>query len=101
MTHPNLTRLKDKADAAIEAFLKQWPESAGDGLYAPVHYLMRLGGKRLRAVLALSAATAADAPTSSSSLEWCFTSERAASVEWPRRPEHSKLKKTNPTEGTT
>ena len=58
MTHPNLTRLKDQADAAIEAFLKQWPESAGDGLYAPVHYLMRLGGKRLRAVLALSAAEA-------------------------------------------
>ena len=25
------------------SFLKQWPESAGDGLYAPVHYLMRLG----------------------------------------------------------
>ena len=58
MTHPNLTRLKDHADAAIEAFLKQWPESAGEGLYAPVHYLMRLGGKRLRAVLALSSAEA-------------------------------------------
>ena len=58
MTHPNLTRLKNQADAAIEAFLKKWTESAGDGLYAPVHYLMRLGGKRLRAVLALSAAEA-------------------------------------------
>ena len=62
MTHPNLTRLKDQADAAIEAFLKQWPESAGDGLSAPVHYLMQLGGKRLRAVLALSAAEAEGAP---------------------------------------
>ena len=62
MTHPNLTRLKDQADAAIEAFLKQWPESAGDGLYAPVHYLMQLGGKRLRAVLALSTAEAEGAP---------------------------------------
>ena len=58
MTHPNLNRLKDQADAAIEAFLKQLPESAGDGLYAPVHYLMRLGGKRLPAVLAMSSAEA-------------------------------------------
>ena len=55
MTHPNLTRLKQEADAAIEAFLQQWPRTDGDGLYAPVHYLMELGGKRLRAVLALSA----------------------------------------------
>ena len=58
MIHPNLSRLRQQADAAIEAFLQQWPRAAGDGLYEPVHYLMELGGKRLRAVLALSAAEA-------------------------------------------
>ncbi len=58
MIHSNLTRLRQQADAAIEAFLEQWPRAAGDGLYEPVHYLMELGGKRLRAVLALSAAEA-------------------------------------------
>ena len=35
---------------------------AGDGLYEPIHYLMELGGKRLRAVLALSAAEAEGKP---------------------------------------
>ena len=58
MKHPNLNRLKSKADAALIAFLNRWPTDEGDGLYAPVHYLMQLGGKRLRAVLALSAAEA-------------------------------------------
>ncbi|MBO73987.1 MAG: polyprenyl synthetase [Flavobacteriales bacterium] len=62
MIHPNLTRLKQQADVAIEAFLQQWPRAAGDGLYEPVHYLMELGGKRLRAVLALSAAEAEGRP---------------------------------------
>jgi geranylgeranyl diphosphate synthase type II len=58
MTHPNLARLKSNADDALSSFLNRWPRSAGDGLYEPVHYLMELGGKRLRAVLALSAAEA-------------------------------------------
>ena len=58
MTHPNLIRLKSAAEAAIADFLAHWPSTAGDGLYDPVHYLMDIGGKRLRAVLALSAAEA-------------------------------------------
>lgn len=58
MTHPNLARLKSRADDALSAFLNRWPRTAGDGLYEPVHYLMGLGGKRLRAVLTLSAAEA-------------------------------------------
>ena len=62
MKHPNLNRLKSKADAALIAFLNRWPADEGDGLYAPVHYLMQLGGKRLRAVLALSAAEAEGRP---------------------------------------
>lgn len=62
MTHPNLFRLKTAADEALSEFLTQWPEHAGDGLYVPIHYLMELGGKRLRAVLALSAAEAEGQP---------------------------------------
>ena len=62
MMHPNLPRLKSAADKALSEFLSQWPSDAGDGLYAPIHYLMELGGKRLRAVLALSAAEAEGAP---------------------------------------
>ena len=58
MTHPNLSRLKSAVDGAVQEFLSRWPVEAGDGLYEPVHYLMALGGKRLRAVLALSAAEA-------------------------------------------
>ena len=42
MTHPNLTRLKDKADAAI-GFSEAVARSAGDGLYVPVHYLIGWG----------------------------------------------------------
>ncbi|HBP46089.1 MAG TPA: polyprenyl synthetase [Flavobacteriales bacterium] len=62
MTHPNLIRLKQQVDAAIKTFLKQWSRTDGDGLYEPIHYLMELGGKRLRAVLALSAAEAEGKP---------------------------------------
>lgn len=58
MSQANLERLKSNADRATEVFLRQWPADADDGLYAPIHYLMSLGGKRLRAVLALSAAEA-------------------------------------------
>lgn len=58
MNHPQLARLKGLADAGIQAFLDRWPADEADGLYAPVHYLMALGGKRLRPVLGLAAAEA-------------------------------------------
>lgn len=58
MEHPTLTRLKQEANHAIKLFLNRYPQGAADGLYDPVHYLMGIGGKRLRAVLALSAAEA-------------------------------------------
>ena len=58
MQHPTLDRLKAEANSAIDAFLERWPKGSADGLYDPVHYLMSIGGKRLRAVLALSAAEA-------------------------------------------
>ena len=58
MKHPQLARLKSVADGGIQAFLDRWPADEADGLYAPVHYLMALGGKRLRPVLGLAAAEA-------------------------------------------
>ncbi|MDA9018901.1 polyprenyl synthetase family protein [Flavobacteriales bacterium] len=58
MQHPTLDRLKAEANSAIDAFLERWPKGSADGLYDPIHYLMSIGGKRLRAVLALSAAEA-------------------------------------------
>lgn len=58
MNHPLLHRLKGSADAGIQAFLDRWPADEADGLYAPIHYLMALGGKRLRPVLGLAAAEA-------------------------------------------
>tara|TARA_B110000503_G_scaffold142633_1_gene240066 strand:- start:3209 stop:4192 length:984 start_codon:yes stop_codon:yes gene_type:complete len=62
MSQANLERLKSNADRATEVFLLQWPADADDGLYAPIHYLMSLGGKRLRAVLTLAAAEAEGQP---------------------------------------
>lgn len=62
MDHPLLHRIKSEADAGIQAFLDRWPADEADGLYAPVHYLMALGGKRLRPVLGLAAAQAEGAP---------------------------------------
>ena len=62
MQHPTLDRLKSEANEAIRDFLDRWPEGTADGLYDPVHYLMGIGGKRLRAVLALSAAVAEGHP---------------------------------------
>ena len=62
MSQANLERLKLEANRATEAFLSEWPTDADDGLYAPIHYLMSLGGKRLRAVLALSACEAEAQP---------------------------------------
>tara|TARA_B110000879_G_C11170944_1_gene513540 strand:+ start:402 stop:1385 length:984 start_codon:yes stop_codon:yes gene_type:complete len=58
MSQANLERLKQEANRATDVFLSEWPAEADDGLYAPIHYLMSLGGKRLRAVLALAAAEA-------------------------------------------
>ena len=58
MSQVNLERLKAEVDLAANVFLSKWPAEADAGLYAPIHYLMSLGGKRLRAVLALSAAEA-------------------------------------------
>jgi geranylgeranyl diphosphate synthase type II len=58
MNHPELVRLKGVADQGIQAFLDRWPADGADGLYAPIHYLMQLGGKRLRPVLGLAAAEA-------------------------------------------
>lgn len=58
MTHPNLIRLKSSTEEAAGIFLRQFPEGHADGLYDPIHYLMSLGGKRLRAVMTLSAAEA-------------------------------------------
>lgn len=58
MDHPTLFRIKAIADQGIQSFLDRWPLDVADGLYAPAHYLMAAGGKRLRAVLALSVAEA-------------------------------------------
>lgn len=58
MAHPNLIRLKSSVETATEDFLRRFPEGHADGLYDPIHYLMDLGGKRLRAVMALSSAEA-------------------------------------------
>ena len=58
MEHPTLDRLKSESNRTIASFLDRYPVGSADGLYDPVHYLMSIGGKRLRAVLALSAAEA-------------------------------------------
>jgi geranylgeranyl diphosphate synthase, type II len=62
MSQANLERLKLEANRATDVFLAEWPVDADDGLYAPIHYLMSLGGKRLRAVLALAASEAEGQP---------------------------------------
>jgi geranylgeranyl diphosphate synthase type II len=62
MSQANLERLKQEANRATDVFLSEWPAEADDGLYAPIHYLMSLGGKRLRAVLALAASEAEGQP---------------------------------------
>jgi geranylgeranyl diphosphate synthase type II len=58
MDHPVTARLRAEVERALEAFLGQYPAHDAHGLYAPVHYLMALGGKRLRPVLTLVAAEA-------------------------------------------
>ena len=42
----------------LTKFLGHHPMGSADGLYDPIHYLMSLGGKRIRPVLALAACEA-------------------------------------------
>ena len=58
MDHPAAARLRAESEHALATFLGRYPEDAAYGLYAPVHYLMGLGGKRMRPVLALLAGEA-------------------------------------------
>lgn len=58
MNHPNMTRLKAEVETQMTSFLRKWPADSDGGLYDPIHYLMSLGGKRLRAILALSVSEA-------------------------------------------
>jgi geranylgeranyl diphosphate synthase type II len=51
-------RWREALEQALAGFLKIYPASAADGLYAPIHYLLSLGGKRIRPVLALAACEA-------------------------------------------
>ncbi|MGB1075898.1 MAG: polyprenyl synthetase family protein [Flavobacteriales bacterium] len=58
MNHPMLLRLRQVFDAGLSDFLKDYPENDVAGIYNPIHYLLALGGKRLRPVVALAAAEA-------------------------------------------
>ena len=49
---------RDALQQALAHFLSSYPEGAADGLYDPIHYLLSLGGKRIRPVLALAACEA-------------------------------------------
>ena len=49
---------RDALQQAMTGFLSSYPEGAADGLYDPIHYLLSLGGKRIRPVLALAACEA-------------------------------------------
>ena len=51
-------RWRDALESGLKSFLSSYPTSASDGLYAPIHYLLSLGGKRIRPVLALAACEA-------------------------------------------
>jgi len=58
MEQATTERLRQQVEAGLADFLLAWPTEAADGLYAPVHYLLELGGKRLRPVVALAACEA-------------------------------------------
>jgi geranylgeranyl diphosphate synthase type II len=45
--------LQDKFSSGLARFLSDFPED-GNGLYAPIHYLLNIHGKRIRPLLALS-----------------------------------------------
>lgn len=58
MNHPMMSRLRGAFDAGLAAFLRDFPADSSAGIYAPIHYLLELGGKRLRPIVALAAAEA-------------------------------------------
>ena len=51
-------RWRDAFEASMKDFLSAYPAGAADELYDPIHYLLSLGGKRIRPVLALAACEA-------------------------------------------
>ena len=51
-------RWRDALEASMKDFLGAYPAGAADELYDPIHYLLSLGGKRIRPVLALAACEA-------------------------------------------
>ena len=51
-------RWRDALETSLAAFLGAYPAGTADGLYDPIHYLLSLGGKRIRPVLALAACEA-------------------------------------------
>ena len=51
-------RWRDALEASMKDFLSAYPAGAADELYGPIHYLLSLGGKRIRPVLALAACEA-------------------------------------------
>ena len=51
-------RWREALERAMSQFLKAFPTNAADELYAPIHYLLSLGGKRIRPLLALAACEA-------------------------------------------
>ena len=51
-------RWRDALEASLKDFLGGYPAGTADELYDPIHYLLSLGGKRIRPVLALAACEA-------------------------------------------
>ena len=51
-------RWRDALEASMKDFLSAYPAGAADELYDPIHYLLSLGGKRIRPVLAVAACEA-------------------------------------------
>ena len=51
-------RWRDALEASMKDFLSAYSAGAADELYDPIHYLLSLGGKRIRPVLALAACEA-------------------------------------------
>jgi len=49
---------RNDLEQALANFLRRHPQGSSDGLYDPIHYLLGLGGKRIRPVLALAACEA-------------------------------------------
>jgi len=47
-------RWREELNVAMSAFLKPYASGTCDGLYDPIHYLLGLGGKRIRPLLALA-----------------------------------------------